>query len=157
MENESKTLVSIFSEYMNLSYSPSKYSLCKDIKLGNYIFCRRRPNKTSIIYLHTGAKFIIPDIWRDIFSGFNVYIGPRLNFIKLGEDTDSIEIIIYLMTSLFMYLDRDLNNNPGQDVLDILGELSLRSTEDFRVWCENNLKINLEPLEFISMVYNLKI
>ena len=61
------------------------------------------------------------------------------------------------MTNLFIRLDRSFINTPGQEVLDILGELSLISTDIFRVWCKDELKIELEPLEFISIGNNIKI
>ncbi len=154
-----ETVKSVFTEFMKLSYVPSqnKQHYLRDLKIDNYILCRYEETKVSIIYLHTGSMFIIPEPWADIFSSFNVFLGDRLNYLKQAEEVDDIEVMIYIMTSLSVCLDSRLHNIPGQEVLDLLGELSLRSTDSFRDWCKEEFGISLEPMEFISLGYNMKI
>ena len=85
-------------------------------------------------------------------------MGDRVNYLKdPSKDYNKIEQVIRGMTRLFIKLDRSFKDTPGQEVLDILGELSLISTDDFRVWCKDELGINLDPLEFISISNNIKI
>ena len=154
------TLMSVFTEYMKLSYIPTSTSIKNfvDYKIDEYILCRELAGKISIHYLYNGACFSIPVGWVDIFKSFNVCLGSRLDYIKLlDEDNSDIEVIIYLMAKLFMSLESKLINTQSSEVLELLGELSIRSTENFRDWCKEEFGYELEPLEFISLSSNIKI
>lgn len=154
------TIISVFTEFMKLSYvsSTKPRNSFEDLKIDEYIICRRQGDKVSIIYLHNGARFIIPSGWADIFSSFNVFLGSRLNYIGLlDEENSDSEVIIYLMTKLFINLEKKLINTDIDEVLDILGELGIRNTDKFREWCKTEFNIDLEPLEFISLNGNIKI
>ena len=151
------TLTEIFKEFLELSYSPSKTILEKDVQVDNYIICRYCNSGYKIIYLYNGSCFYIPNDWRDIFSSFNVYVGNRLDYLTPSEKNNEAESIIYLMTELSMYLDRSMSGISGQKVLDILGELSLIGTWNFREWCKKETNIELGPLVFESLGNNLKI
>ena len=149
-------MIDIFKEFIELSYTPSKHHSQGDIKVDSFIICRCSSSSYTIQYLYNGSSFRIPRLWGDIFSSFNIYLGDRVNY--LDTECDSVvDKVIKLMTNLFIRLDRSFINTPGQEVLDILGELSLISTDIFRVWCKDELKIELEPLEFISIGNNIKI
>ena len=151
------TLLELFKEFLQLSYTPSKVLINKDVLIDNYIICRYNNFGYEIIYLYNGSCFRISRDWRDIFSSFNTYIGSRFEYISKSEETNNIESIIYLMTELSIYLDRGMNGISGQKILDILGELSLISTEFFRDWCKKEANIDLGPLVFESLGNNLKI
>lgn len=151
------TIIDIFKEFIELSYTPSKHYSPRDIKVDSYIICRCSSSNYTIHYLYNGSSFIIPRNWGDIFSSFNVYLGDRINYVNDEKDLDKVGQVIRLMTKLFIRFDRSFKDIPGQEVLDILGELSLISTDYFRVWCKDALRIELEPLEFISIGNNVKI
>lgn len=153
----STTLLDIFKEFIQLSYVPSKNLFEKDVQIDNYIICRYTKFGYKIIYLYNGSCFCIPREWRDIFSSFNVYVGSRLEYLTSSDTSNKIESVIYLMTELSMYLDRYMNGIQGQKVLDILGELSLISTDFFRDWCKKEANIDLGPLVFESLGNNLRI
>ena len=53
----------------------------------------------------------------------------------------------------------NLDRKTIQDYLDILGELSLLSTEDFRDWYNKEFKIELKlkPLRFLSLLSDIEI
>ena len=148
------TLLNVFKEFLQLSYIPSKKFIEKDILIDNYIICRYTNSGYNFIYLYNGSCFKISRDWRDIFSSFNVYVGDRLDYLTPSEKNNKVESIIYLMTELSMYLDRSMNGIPGQKVLDILGELSLISTDNFRDWCKKETNIDLGPLVFESLGNN---
>lgn len=152
-----KTILDIFQEFMKLSYVPSKHFPIKDIRVDNYIICRCDISNYIIQYLYNGSSFVIPRKWGDIFSSFNVYLGDRVNYLRETEKDNKIEQVIKGMTNLFIRLDRSFKDIPGQEVLDILGDLSLINTDDFRVWCKDELNIELDPLEYISISNNIKI
>lgn len=113
----------------------------------------------EVLYLYCGASFSIPDPWGNIFSAFNVYLGDRINYLGI-EDFDElgdIEKTVYLMTKLFILLDRNLNNNSGQELLNILGKLSDIDTESFRLWMLEKYELRIEALEFNTINGNIKI
>lgn len=153
--NESE-LKKIFSEFINLSYTPSKTRFFRDFKISECIICREDENGYTIIYLYNGTRFNIPWEISDIFSSFNVYLGSRIEYLSKNSK-DNIDNTIRLLTQLFIYLGNRLHNVQGQEVLDILGELSLLSTEDFRDWYNKEFKIELKPLRFLSLLNDIEI
>jgi hypothetical protein len=97
-------------------------------------------------------------LWGDIFSSFNVYLGDRVDYLtESDKNLSKVEQVIKKMTNLFIRLDRSFKDVPGQEVLDILGDLSLISTDDFRVWCKDELNVELRPLKFTSINNNVMI
>lgn len=146
----------IFKEFIELSYKPSNYRSFSDIKIDNYIICRKDHKGYSIIYLYSGSQFIFPWEWCDIFSSFNTYLGDRVEYLKVMED-DSTSKIINLVTSIFISLENKLHNIKGQDILELLGEISLIKTDDFRDWCNLELKLKLDPLNFRSLKGEIEI
>lgn len=153
-----KTILDIFQEFMKLSFVPSKCYPIKDIRVDNYIICRCDNLNYTILYLYNGSSFVIPRLWGDIFSSFNVYLGDRVDYLtESDKNLSKVEQVIKKMTNLFIRLDRSFKDVPGQEVLDILGDLSLISTDDFRVWCKDELNVELRPLKFTSINNNVMI
>lgn len=149
-------LKKVFQEFIKLSYSSTSYKSFRDIKIDNYIICRQDSTGYSIIYLYNGAQFKFPWLWGDIFYSFNTYLGDRVNYLR-REESDPIEKTIKLVTTLFIKLTNKLHGTRGQEILDILGELSLMSTKEFRTWCETELSLTLDPLVFISLKKEIEI
>ena len=155
-------IIDLFNEFISLSYnSMAKINmrLEKDIPVSEYIIARYKKTGVEVLYLYCGASFSIPDPWGNIFSAFNVYLGDRINYLEI-EDFDKlgdIEKTVYLMTKLFILLDRSLNNNLGQELLNILGKLSDIDTESFRLWMLEKYELRIEALEFNTINGNIKI
>lgn len=155
-------ILDLFNEFISLSYnSLAKINtrLEKDIPVSEYIIARYKKTGVEVLYLYCGASFSIPDPWGNIFSAFNVYLGDRINYLGI-EDFDELEDIektVYLMTKLFILLDRNLNNNSGQELLNILGKLSDIDTESFRLWMLEKYELRIEALEFNTINGNIKI
>lgn len=155
-------ILEVFSEFISLSYNSSakiNTRLEKDIPISEYIIARYKKTGVEFHYLYCGASFSIPDPWGNIFSAFNVYLGDRVNYLGVEnfKELGDIEKTIYLMTKLFIFLDRSLNNNSGQELLNILGKLSDIDTGSFRLWMLEKYELRIEALEFNTVNGNIKI
>ena len=78
------------------------------------------------------------------------------NLVNL-EDLSNIEQVILLFSKLSYFLDRNLSRINGEDFLEVLGEIGTTGTRVFRDWCNNEFKIELDPLEYISLDKNFEI
>lgn len=117
----------------------------KDIVLGEYIIARLNNSGCQIHYLTNGNKIIIPKPWLDIFSALNTHSGAQI--IHAGNKGDSVDKVIYLMLKFIVLLD----SKRGEDALDILGNVGIIKTQEFRDWIEKNCDIKLKPIQFISV------
>ena len=155
------TLKDIFYEYINLSYCPgTRFNKLKDLKISEYIIARLFSNGCRIIYLFNGSSIFIPWRWLDLFSSFNTHSGDKISYIENLvnlEDLSNIEQVILLFSKLSYFLDRNLSRINGEDFLEVLGEIGTTGTRVFRDWCNNEFKIELDPLEYISLDKNFEI
>lgn len=155
------TLKDLFCEYVNLSYCPgTRFNRLKDIKISEYIIARLFSNGCRIIYLFNGSSIFIPWKWLDLFSSLNTHSGDKISYIERTvnlEDLNKIERIILLFSKLSYLLDRSLSKIDGEDFLEVLSEIGTTGTCVFRDWCNNEFKIELDPLEYISLDKNFEI
>lgn len=146
---------------MNLSYCPtSRPNRLKDIKISDYIIARLFPNGCKIIYLFNGSSLFIPWSWLDLFTTFNMHSGDKIYHLsKLNdlENLDNIDKILLLFSKLSYSIDSNLSRINGDEFLEILGEIGTTGTHVFRDWCKDEFKINLDPLEYVSLDKNLEI
>lgn len=153
---------SIFTEFMELNYLPiTKINrIGKDIKVSDFIICRKTNTLISFYYLLNGTSIEIPEPWGDMFTSFNTYLGDRAGFLKIDMDkVNDVDKVIFLLTKIFIYLDRDLNNIPEQEFLGLLGELLSMEKEidSFRKWISETFKVGLGYIEFNSVEHFIKL
>ena len=61
------------------------------------------------------------------------------------------------MTKFVCYLEPNLSSINGDELLDVLGNISVIGTKDFRDWVLNDFNLDLDPLEYRSLNKNIDI
>lgn len=148
-----------FNEFMNLSYTKKKdntVDFLKDIDIDDYIIARLSNKGCDIIYLYNGSILKISNDWINLFSSFNTYSGDKLEFFK-NDQKDNIDKLGYLFTKFLIYIDSRLSIVSGGEFLSTLGEIYSTKTIDFINWTKENYKIDLDPIEFITLNDKYKI
>jgi hypothetical protein len=54
-------------------------------------------------------------------------------------------------------LDKSLSKIEGEELLNVLGEISVIGTKEFREWCLEEFGLELDPFEYRSLDENLDI
>ena len=141
----------LFIEFLSLGYYKKgiKQNYLRDINLGNYIIARLSDLGCSVLYLTSGNRFDISWRWLDLFNSFNIFCGERIRVknITIDKDCDNVDQIIYYFTQLV----DNLNNKNGELVLDLLSNIVVTKTSDFRKWYLKKTNEILEPIEFSSL------
>lgn len=154
----------VFTEFYKLDYTREYKSKrvvvskgLSDHKVLDYVILRVMPTENVIYYLYNGSSIHIPEKWIDLFSSFNTHSGFRV-FECYDSDVDGIiSRLGFLMTDLVCHLDRSLSVIEGEKLLEILGEISVIGTKEFREWCLEEFGLELDPLEYRSLDENLNI
>lgn len=151
----------VFEEFFKLSYTlknnPLRNKIFSDHKIIEYVILRVTPTGDYIHYLYNGSSIFIPWEWIDLFSSFNIHSGFRI-LECYDEDVDgSLSRFGYLMVKLISHLDQRLSSIDGENLLNILGELSVIGTKEFREWYSMEFGMNLDSFEYRSLDENLNI
>lgn len=153
----------VFTEFYKLSYireGKSKRIVLKglsDHKVLDYVILRITPTEDVIYYLYNGSSIHIPEKWIDLFSSFNTHSGFRVLDCYDSDVDGSLSHFGYLMTRLICHLDKSLSKIEGEELLNVLGEISVIGTKEFREWCLEEFGLELDPFEYRSLDENLDI
>lgn len=154
----------VFTEFYKLSYireGKSKRIVLKglsDHKVLDYVILRITPTKDVIYYLYNGSSIHIPEKWIDLFSSLILIQGLESWSVCYDSDVDgSLSHFGYLMTRLICHLDKSLSKIEGEELLNVLGEISVIGTKEFREWCLEEFGLELDPFEYRSLDENLDI
>lgn len=155
--NSNITFREIFSDFINLSYSPSNKVVksIKDINLRELTIARISSNGCTIHFLCSGESFYIPWKWIDIFTSFDVDYGGMMLAIErsINEDSDYLDRFgcyfnKFLKTLLNIPSSRVLNS---QLLFELLFKIADLKTNKFIVWCKENFSLDLPNFEMITI------
>lgn len=120
-----------------------------DYMIGDFIIVRVY-DKLSIIFLHSGTRYIIPIEYYNIFSEFSFY-----NFSQLGKyEERKIDRFIYEMSRLCNMILRKFKDVSQEDIEGIVRAISECSTNDIRDLIYNRFKITLWRIDYESLNYD---
>ncbi len=151
----------IFSEFYRLYYSDIKDKKIilnfNDSLVSDYILYRVTEFGHYIIYLYNGTSIYIPPKWIYLFSALNCHSGDEILYHSVNYEDDKFNNFGYLMTKFVCYLEPNLSSINGDELLDVLGNISVIGTKDFRDWVFNDFSLDLDPLEYRSLNKNIDI
>lgn len=144
----------IFKNYMDLSYSPGLRltGKVKDIVLGGLVILRTEWIGSTVHYLQDGSSLFIPWTWMDLFTGLWVHSGDQILYNSRQEAWDSgyEEAFIRLFTELIDFT-QGAKQVDGEEFLDILSDICILKTEEFRKMLREKYSIVAEPFEYRSL------
>lgn len=142
-----------FEDFINLTsyeYKTNNSPKIRDIDVEEYIIVRISNEDCKVLYLYSGASLMIPGIWLDMFSSFNIYTGDKILSLDIN-DLDNIDRLGCLFTRLTYYLAKGISSINGEEFLSLLGDIYEIRTKEFREWCKFKFKIDLDPLEYLTL------
>ena len=146
----------LFNEFISLSDKTWDGNINvknEDIPIADFTIVRYSEDGITIHFLYNGTNLFISKDWRNIFSSFNVYLGSRIDYLNTNlESLDTVDKTIFVLTKIFILLDKKLNNSQGSELLNLLGDLCDLGTGIFISWVEkeHNLVLSSPKLTTIN-------
>ena len=142
----------IFENFMNLGYTEGiRRTRMTDTTLGGLVILRSDYHGSTVHYLQDGSSLFIPWLWIDLFTSLYIHSGEQILF---NDEIDAWaegykETFIYLFVKLVKNMTEGQVN--GEEFLDILSDICIIKTSEFRTMLKEKYNLVIEPFEYRSL------
>lgn len=142
----------IFENFMNLGYTEGvRQTRMTDTTLGGLVILRSDYYGSTVHYLQDGSSLFIPWLWIDLFTSLYIHSGEQILF---NDEVDAWaegykETFIYLFVKLVKNMTGGRVN--GEEFLDILSDICIIKTSEFRTMLKEKYNLVIEPFEYRSL------